>query len=185
MSVSERKKQLRRVIKERKISITQDFIREASAVIFNAIEQKKVFKQAEVIMAYWSMPGEVNTHDFIQKWYRQRTILLPVIQGELLTCKKFTGFEMLKREDKLGIFEPSGPDYKEWGEINLVIVPGVAFDRKNNRLGRGKAYYDKFLQVINAYKIGVCFDFQLVDEVPSEDSDIKMDEVITNLSEIV
>ena len=73
MSVSERKKQLRRVIKERKISITQDFIREASAVIFNAIEQKKVFKQAEVIMAYWSMPDEVNTHDFIQKWYRQRT----------------------------------------------------------------------------------------------------------------
>lgn len=60
----------------------------------------------------------------------------------------------------------------------MVIVPGIAFDLNNNRLGRGKAYYDKFLEKINTVKIGLCFDFQIVDKVPIESTDIKMDLVL-------
>ena len=59
------------------------------------------------------------------------------------------------------------------------MVPGMAFDRNNNRMGRGKGYYDRFLATIpQAYKIGVCFKFQLVDEIPTDALDIRMDEII-------
>jgi 5-formyltetrahydrofolate cyclo-ligase len=78
----------------------------------------------------------------------------------------------------MGIYEPVGEDYSPDKLINLIIVPGMAFDVNNNRLGRGKAFYDKFLSQTSACKIGVGFDFQLVDELPNTEKDIKMDEVI-------
>jgi 5-formyltetrahydrofolate cyclo-ligase len=58
-------------------------------------------------------------------------------------------------------------------------VPGIAFDRKMNRLGRGKGYYDRFLSKISAPKIGICFDFQLLDKIPAESTDIKMDYIVS------
>ena len=76
------------------------------------------------------------------------------------------------------ILEPQNEPYT--GDFDLIIVPGVAFDRKGNRIGRGRGYYDRFLcQHLDVKRIGICFDFQLVDEVPTEPLDIKMDEVIT------
>ena len=78
----------------------------------------------------------------------------------------------------MGIYEPVGEDYSPDKLINMIIVPGMAFDVNNNRLGRGKAFYDKFLSQTSVCKIGVGFDFQLVDELPNTEKDIKMDEVI-------
>ena len=67
----------------------------------------------------------------------------------------------------------------EKADIDIVIVPGVAFDKKYNRMGYGKGYYDRFLKDMTALKIGVCHSFQLVDEIPSEPHDIKMDMIVT------
>ena len=64
-------------------------------------------------------------------------------------------------------------------EIELIIVPAVAFDRNGNRLGRGKGFYDRLLQTTSATKIGVGYDFQLIEEIPAEPHDIPMDMVIT------
>ena len=76
------------------------------------------------------------------------------------------------------ILEPQNDPYT--GGFDLIIVPGVAFDRHGNRIGRGKGYYDRFLcQHLDVKRIGICFDFQLVDEVPTDPLDIKMDEVIS------
>ncbi len=76
------------------------------------------------------------------------------------------------------ILEPQNEPYT--GDYDLIVVPGVAFDRKGNRIGRGRGYYDRFLcKHLNVKRIGICFDFQLVDEVPTEPNDIRMDEVIS------
>ena len=76
------------------------------------------------------------------------------------------------------ILEPQNEPYH--GDFDLIIVPGVAFDRKGNRIGRGRGYYDRFLcQHLEVKRIGICFYFQLVEEVPTEPLDIRMDEVIT------
>ena len=75
-----------------------------------------------------------------------------------------------------GILEPTGNIFPSLENIDLVIVPGMAFNRQGDRLGRGKGYYDKILKEASAaWKIGVCFDFQLVEELPVEAHDVRMD----------
>ena len=64
-------------------------------------------------------------------------------------------------------------------DIDLVIVPGVAFDRQHNRLGRGKGFYDRLLSTLSAPKIGICYSFQLKEHIPTEPFDKKMDLILT------
>jgi len=84
---------------------------------------------------------------------------------------------MVKGES-FGIPEPDGELYPFPELIDVIIVPGVAFDKQNNRLGRGKAFYDKLLKTVKSKKVGVCFDFQMIDQVPTGEFDIKMDCVV-------
>ena len=63
--------------------------------------------------------------------------------------------------------------------MELIIVPAVAYDRQGNRIGRGKGYYDRLLSRTKALRIGVAYDFQLVDEIEAEPHDIPVDIVIT------
>lgn len=77
--------------------------------------------------------------------------------------------------------EPVGSLFpqEEYDQIELAIIPGMAFDAMGHRLGRGKGYYDRLLpQLTAAYKIGVCYPFQFVSDVPSEEHDVRMNEVI-------
>ncbi|EJW99876.1 5-formyltetrahydrofolate cyclo-ligase [gut metagenome] len=79
-----------------------------------------------------------------------------------------------------GILEPIGEAIQTYTSIDLIIVPGMAFDKQGHRLGRGKGYYDRLLPKIpQAYKIGICFPFQLLEEIPTEPFDICMDEILT------
>ena len=79
------------------------------------------------------------------------------------------------------IQEPIGKIFEDYSTIDVIIVPGVAFDNQGNRLGRGKGYYDRFLKKIPATKkIGICFDFQMIEQIPTEKNDIPMDDIITN-----
>ena len=75
--------------------------------------------------------------------------------------------------------EPVGELYTDYDAIDLIVVPGVAFDRHGNRLGRGRGYYDKILKETHvARKVGICFGFQFVEEVPVDELDVRMDLVI-------
>ena len=95
-----------------------------------------------------------------------------------MLIKPFSTKEELK-QGSLGIWEPD--TQKEYlNSIDLVIVPGVAFDRDKSRLGRGKGYYDRYFINKRIVKIGVCFDFQLLESIPIDSFDIKMDKVVTN-----
>lgn len=130
-------------------------------------------------MLYHSLKDEVDTHAFIRKWSREKRILLPVVTGDDLELRLYTGPEDLTI-GAYGIEEPTGALFTDYSTIDLIVVPGVAFDRDGNRLGRGKGYYDRLLpRIPSAYKIGICFPFQVVDEVPAEPFDIRMDEIIS------
>ena len=97
-----------------------------------------------------------------------------------MVIREYTGKHDLK-EGAFHIMEPIGSLFPEekYQEIHLAIIPGMAFDQQGNRLGRGKGYYDRFLQKIpQVYKIGISFPFQLVDEIPTEETDIKMDAIL-------
>lgn len=150
-----------------------------SAEILAALEAHPAFRAAHIVLMYHSLPDEVYTHDFIVRWSDQKQILLPVVRENDLILRKYTSPEDLTK-GAYGIEEPTGELFTDYQTIDFIAVPGVAFDRKGNRLGRGKGYYDRLLpRIPSAYKAGICFPFQMVDEVPAEPLDIRMDEIIT------
>lgn len=148
-----------------------------SKLIFQKIEEQ-FLADAKVILAFWSMPEEVYTHDFVLKWFDSKKILLPKVNGHTLDIKVFTGMDGMVVDNKFGIAEPVGENFENLDLIDLIIVPGLAFDKNLNRLGRGKGYYDGLLQNSAAKKIAVCYDFQIVENVPVESHDVKVDNVI-------
>lgn len=174
------KNELRREIRRLKSNYSLEQKKQKSISIFEQIEQDRDFRLAQVVFAYWSMPDEVHTHDFVEKWAKTKTILLPVIDGNDLLLRKFEGIDKMKEEGKYRILEPQGEVFMNFELIDYAIIPGVAFDKFNSRLGRGKAFYDKTLKRIETKKVGVCFDFQLVDLVPTDQYDIPMDFVVAD-----
>ena len=173
------KQSLRDEIALLKESYTKEDLNSFSTQIFERLIQTDAFKEAKCILAYYSFGGEVFTHDFIEKHAQDKKIILPVVKKDKLVLREYKGKDSLILS-AYGILEPTGRDFTNYSEIDLGVIPGVVFDRKLNRLGRGKAYYDGLLPFIeNAYLIGVCFNFQLKDNIPTEPHDYKMDCVIT------
>lgn len=144
-----------------------------------ALEAHPRWQAARTVLLYHSLPDEVDTHDLIRRWAGRKRILLPVVRGADLELRAYTGDAHLET-GAFHIGEPDGMPFTDYAEINLAVVPGVAFDRQGNRLGRGKGYYDRLLPRLGAatYKVGLCFPGQLLDRIPAEAHDVPMDEVI-------
>lgn len=176
--IQEQKQTLRRHVKDlkKKVALSDKII--LSSLIFEKVEQHNSFKNANVVLLYWSMEDEVATHDFVKKWEAKKTILLPVVDGSLLKIKQFKGMTSMRKGAQFGIMEPDGEEYKNLDAIDLIIVPGIAFDSGNNRMGRGRGFYDKLLTTTKATKMGVCFNFQFFESIPVEKHDLPMDIVI-------
>ena len=174
------KKGIRKMIREKKKTFPLEKAISESELIFREVELLPQFKDAKVLLAYWSLPDEVITHKFVQKWAEYKKIALPVIVGDTLELRCFGGLSKLEATNSFGVMEPKTEELVDPKEIDLAIIPGVAFDRKGNRLGRGKGYYDRFLSLTTAYKVAVGYDFQIIDEVPVASFDIPVDIVITS-----
>lgn len=174
------KNQLRKLIKQRKRQFSQQQLGELSFDIIRRLSNHTKLKQAGTVLLYHSLPDEVYTHDLIQHLYNQgKTILLPVVinESDMELCS-FTGNDNLK-SGAFNIWEPQGERFTDYNDIDVAIIPGIAFDDHGNRLGRGKGYYDRLLaRMHGCYKIGVCFNFQKVPLVPAESTDIAVDEVL-------
>lgn len=146
--------------------------------VLTALEAHPAFETADTVLLYHSLPDEVSTHAFVQKWSTLKRVLLPVVVGSDLELRLYTSPEDLK-PGTYGILEPVGEAFADYEAVQFVAVPGVAFDRQGNRLGRGKGYYDRLLPLLtNAFRAGVCFPYQLVEEVPAEPFDVRMHCVI-------
>ncbi|HAQ62762.1 TPA: 5-formyltetrahydrofolate cyclo-ligase [Candidatus Delongbacteria bacterium] len=174
------KKALRKKIKLLKSEMGESDKKTRAEAVMKKLECSSEFKNAKTIFIYWAMDDEIDTKYFILKWAERKKFILPAINGDELHLKEFTGVHKLKNGDLYSIPEPDGTPFHDLGSIDLAIVPGIAFDRHNNRMGRGKAYYDKILSKLKgtSHLIGICYDFQMVENVPVEPHDIKMDGVI-------
>lgn len=158
--------------------MTEEQFTAFSEDLFMHLESLSFFQEARTILLYHSLKDEVRTHAFIEKWRSKKTILLPIVEGEDLQLKVYNGSSYLKT-GAYGIKEPVGETFTDYEKIDLTIIPGVAFDSHGNRLGRGKGYYDRLLPKIKAYKIGICFSFQITEKIPTEDHDTQMNLIIT------
>ena len=175
------KEDTRRLIRELKRAVPMAERLSRSEAIMHRVESLPEFKTAEVVLLYWSMADEVQTHSFVDRWHRDKVVLLPCVDGDMLRLRQYTGPECMVSGEQFGIGEPRKTENGEWNaaSVECIVVPGVAFDRNGNRMGRGRGFYDRLLKsATKAVKVGVCYDFQLVDEVPTEPHDVRMDIVI-------
>ena len=173
------KSEVRKRMRELKRAVPPEEKLRRSALIMERVEQTEAFRKAKVVLLYWSMADEVQTHDFVEKWYRDKVLLLPCVDGDDLVLRQYTGPECLVAGEQFGIGEPTGPVWDNLDSVELIVVPGVAFDRRNNRMGRGRGFYDRMLKSTpNAIKIGIAYRFQVLEEIPVEAFDVPMDLII-------
>lgn len=144
------------------------------------VEALSSFRKAKVVLLYWSMEDEVQTHEFVEKWYKEKTVLLPCVNGDDLKLRQYTSQKCMRSGEQFGIGEPTGEEFTDMESVDVIVVPGVAFDSEGHRMGRGRGFYDRLLKnTTKAYKIGVAFDFQIVKDVPVEPHDVMMDQVVS------
>ena len=139
-----------------------------SKKICEFIEQ--MITDKKTVMLYNSIDGEV---ELCYLNCENHKILFPRVEGDFMVAVEGTEFKI----GSYGIMEPVGEAY--YGDIDAVIVPMCAFDKKLNRLGFGKGYYDKFLKDKKSLKIGVAFSCQETVDIVTKDTDVKMDYIVT------
>lgn len=175
------KKELRQYIRKQKQLFTEKHLREQSQPIIEKLLIHPRILNAKVVLMYYSLPDEVDTHKAIEKLIETgKVVLLPVVVDDTtMELHRYTGRQNMYK-GSFDIKEPSGNIFTDFPNIDVAVIPGMSFDNKGNRLGRGKGYYDRFLEKIpDTYKIGICFPFQRMPEITIEENDIRMDEVIS------
>ena len=172
------KKAFRKDILHKRKQLSQEKIKEKSKKIGKNLFDLDVFNKENNVMFFVSFGKEVYTHDMIEKCFEERVVIVPKAFGDyLLPCKINSLGEL--RTFNFGIKEPIDEDVFPLGEIDVIVVPGLAFNEKGERIGYGKGFYDRFLSKCNAIKVGLCFEEFIVDKIPTQDHDIKVDFIIT------
>lgn len=173
-----KKDDIRRKVKAQKSLLTAKERLEAAADVFEQLENNAAFVLAENILLYHSLPDELSTREFIDRWHTRKHFFLPRVNGIDLDILPFDQSRLA-----LGSFhieEPQGDETHDISEMEMIVVPGIAYDRQGNRVGRGKGYYDRLLAKSEAVKVGVGYDFQLIEEgIEVETHDVGVDIVIT------
>lgn len=175
------KKAVRLTIKNEKRHYTEQQLSEWSLSLYNKVMNHPRVSSAKTLLLYYSMPDEAGTHKLVDAlWRAGKTVLLPRVKDSThMDLVAYTGPECLKAAGPFHILEPQGEPFTRYSDIEVAIVPGVAFTRDGKRMGHGRGYYDRMLALMpNTYKIGMCFAFQLLPDLPTSPYDINMDEVV-------
>lgn len=173
------KRVLREALLKMRIEQTDADIRAKSGVICEKVLCCAEYKSSQRVMVYLSFGGEVMTDGIIEHAACcGKEVFAPRLCGGAMEAAKIGGGFS---KNKFGIPEPLGGQTAKPEDMELFIVPGVAFDADGNRLGFGKGFYDRFLEGARGFKIGIAFDFQIVENVACDSHDIPMDKVITEI----
>ena len=139
-----------------------------------------VVRAARVVALFSPLPDEPQISEIIELMARERGVLLPRVEGDVMRFYPFSPKAMSK--GAYGIMEPKDGEPFSPGEIDVMVVPGVAFTACGKRMGRGKGFYDKFLSQLSEYKnsinlkvCGVSYSVQITKDFPVEETDYKME----------
>jgi len=171
------KKALRQYVRSLKASFSPEQLKDMSGEIISRLLVHPRFVEAKTVLLYHSLPDEVSTHALLLEACKSKTVLLPTVVGDELELHVFTPQANTHR-GSFDIIESEGPLFTDYPSIDLAIIPGMAFDKDGNRLGRGKGYYDRLLPHLSCPLIGLCFPFQYLESIPTEEHDRRVDEVI-------
>ena len=173
---------LRKEIKDKRIKQTKEEQRKKSKEIKENLFGLSEYRDAKTVLFYVSYDGEVFTHGMIKEALMGKLVVVPIsnTKDETLSLSLLGSWDDLE-PGSYDILEPKKECIRKISidEIDLIIVPGVAFDFAGNRMGHGKGYYDKLLNTTKAATVGLCFEFQLVEKIPTEPHDKPVDIIIT------
>lgn len=178
------KKTIRKQILESRANLGKNSHNLYSDRIINKLCESSFYKESKIIMTFISFGHEVNTHNFVKNSLNNnKRITVPITFPESNEIKpsEILDFDELE----VGFYNILTPKeefhrFIDPNEVDLIIVPGLAFDRKGYRVGYGGGYYDRFLSKYpKATKIGLAFDLQMIDQVPRDEFDIAVDYIIT------
>lgn len=153
-------------------------IKKSSEKIIENLKCLDDFKVSRKILFYISFDNEVNTHEIIKDTLNKKIIGVPIIKNNkvnFVILKDFLDTEA----NKFGILEPRIKKRINIENVDIIIVPGIVFDKRGHRIGYGNGYYDVFLEKTKALKIGLCYDFCLLDNISNLKHDMPVDIVIT------
>ena len=182
-----KKEVLRKEILGLRNNLGEEYIDKASDLIYECVIVLDCFKSSNVIAVYMGFGSEVRTDKLISFAldYGKMVVIPKTVSGnDMIFCKIDADTKFVK--DKYGILtvDTNETDCEvNKCDIDLFIVPGVAFDKRGGRIGYGAGYYDRYLYGLNAIKVGICYEMQLVDDVHNERNDINMNKIITEKGE--
>lgn len=179
------KKQLRDQVKQRLGSIDLQSLAAKSKKACQNVINSSEYRNASVIMAFLSLPYEIETAPIIlDAWQQDKTVVVPKVswQQRHMIAIEINSLETGLTEEAFGLRSPTTGDPVPLEDIDLVITPGLAFDAAGGRLGRGGGYYDTFFanKELKAVKMGFCFSEQVLPEVPMSEHDHPVDVVISD-----
>ena len=175
------KDELRAQMRGMRRKLSDEEQRKAAKAVAERLVTLEAYQNARVVMAYAAVRGELPLDGILEDALAGgKTLALPRCEGEGVMRAYRVERAAQLRKGAYGILEPDaacppvGPE-----EIELILVPGTAFDAHGNRLGQGGGYYDRYLSQTQAVRVGICHDFALLHAVPTQAHDARMAIVIT------
>ena len=176
--ISTKKRDIRRSVRAEIAKLSAVEKQMLSAQIFSKLSTSSIIEEASVVALFISLSDEPQTAEFIEHLLLQKKrIVVPRIEGEEMN---FYDISEGLAKGAFGIMEPVATTPIEPSEIDVMVVPGVAFTLDGARCGRGKGFYDKYLSRngFRARTIGVCYPCQIVESIPTEEHDKVLDKVV-------
>lgn len=177
------KKQLRKQLQQILAHMPADLRQHKSQAICRYVLDTEDYKKASVVMAFLSMPQEVDTTAILlDAWQQGKTVAVPQVSWEQhsMIPVEIHSLDTGLSVDKRGLRNPITGTPVSYEDIDLVIAPGLGFDRRGNRLGRGGAYYDRFFasKALRALKLALAYSEQIVDKIPRDKMDVPVDVLV-------
>lgn len=168
-------------MKQKRRNMNPEEVLKRSRTAQNIFLKSNQYQNAKSVMLYIPIGNEIDTSELMKDAFKSgKDVLVPVTNSETFEISAYKITE--KTEFEKGTFSVKEPKEKvsfDASDIDVVLVPGIAFDRSGGRVGFGKGCYDKFLKNIKAVKVGFCYDFQITDYIDTDTNDVTMDYIIT------
>lgn len=169
---------IRQVMKEKRLSLDTKTFFLYSYNICQKVKQHPQYHLAKMIGCYVSLPGEVDTLHLIEETLKTHELCVPKVVGETMSFYKISSLDDLQ-EGAFHVLEPTTTQLVQPQDIDLMIVPMLAYDNHLYRVGYGKGFYDKYFALgFDGYKLGLAFSFQKVPEIEINLYDLPLDEII-------
>lgn len=190
--MEEKKRKIRQEFLKKRNNLSRDEIKSKSEKIEKELFSLPEFQRAKTVMFYVSFRSEVETEKMTRNALKlKKKIVIPVVHGEKIVVSEIKNLKKELTKGSFGVKEPKKEFRRRVNqkEIDLVIVPGVVFDKRGGRLGYGRGYYDRFLRSKSIRSrmsrsrqcalIGLAFDLQIARKIPLVKGDMKVDKIVT------